>query len=298
MNKTSILSNFWIKVLACLFMTIDHIGLCMSIFLDNTPTISTISYIFRIIGRLAYPLFFFLIIEGCRHTKSFPKYFLRLGIFALIIAISIMVIYWAILPNPNYISGLYNIFITLLLVSSSYFFLVKCKKWFKLLTLIPFIYLLLATLVEFNVLYFTDTTSKVLFSSIMPDYGSYTLFALVFYYIIYFINEFRIKKHYSNNLEEIEIYKASQYYLVMSKATVSISIVLTALLCYLFTYIEGFGANSLYILSTYTILSAVIILLYNGKLGFSNKYIKYGFYLYYPLHLLIIFGIFNLITML
>ena len=75
----------------------------------------------------------------------------------------------------------------------------------------------------------------------------------------------------------------------------SISIVFSSLICYLLTYIDGIAETTLYALSTYMIFSVIFIILYNGKLGLSNKYIKYGFYLYYPIHLLILFGIFSLI---
>jgi len=68
------LSNFYIKILALLFMTIDHIGV---IFL--------LGDIYRIIGRLAFPLFAFLIYQGYIHTRNRLHYFLRLFIFGLLI---------------------------------------------------------------------------------------------------------------------------------------------------------------------------------------------------------------------
>lgn len=42
-------------------------------------------------------------------------------------------------------------------------------------------------------------------------------------------------------------------------------------------------------LSLFAIVSLIFIFLYNGKLGKSNKYIKMGFYLFYPLHLLVFY---------
>lgn len=55
-------------------MLIDHIGYVLF------PEIQ----LFRIIGRVAMPLFAFFIGEGCLHTRDRKKYFLRLFVLALI----------------------------------------------------------------------------------------------------------------------------------------------------------------------------------------------------------------------
>ncbi len=65
------LSGNALKLLALITMTIDHVGLEL---LDNLLP-------FRVIGRLAFPLFAYMIAEGCRYTHSRKKYFL--GIFLL-----------------------------------------------------------------------------------------------------------------------------------------------------------------------------------------------------------------------
>jgi len=67
-----------LKIIAIITMLIDHIG---AVLLDT----STIEYFAcRIIGRLSFPIFCFLIIEGFTHTKNNKKYLLRLFIFAII----------------------------------------------------------------------------------------------------------------------------------------------------------------------------------------------------------------------
>ena len=43
-------------------------------------------YVLRIIGRIAAPLFLFMIVEGLHHTRSKPKYILRLYVAGVIIA--------------------------------------------------------------------------------------------------------------------------------------------------------------------------------------------------------------------
>lgn len=67
-------STFALKLIAILTMAIDHTGAVLF------P-----EYIFfRIIGRLAFPIFCFLIVEGYFRTKNIYKYGLRLLVFAFL----------------------------------------------------------------------------------------------------------------------------------------------------------------------------------------------------------------------
>ena len=59
------LSGNALKILAAIFMTLDHMGFMLF------PRI----YLFRILGRLALPIFAFMIAEGCRYTRNRKKYF-------------------------------------------------------------------------------------------------------------------------------------------------------------------------------------------------------------------------------
>ncbi|MDD2447133.1 MAG: TraX family protein [Tissierellia bacterium] len=65
---------FTLKIIALISMMIDHYG---AIFHDNID-------IYRIIGRIAFPIYCFLLVEGYLHTKDVKKYAIRLLIFALI----------------------------------------------------------------------------------------------------------------------------------------------------------------------------------------------------------------------
>ena len=62
------LSGNQLKILAMIAMTCDHVG--MQIF----PQLLWL----RIIGRLAMPIYAYMIAEGCRHTRDRKKYLLRL----------------------------------------------------------------------------------------------------------------------------------------------------------------------------------------------------------------------------
>lgn len=73
MEKRGILCQEWLKGIACLTMLIDH-----------TAVVFGLPMWLRVIGRLAFPIYCFLISEGVAHTRNAGKYFLRLGIMAVI----------------------------------------------------------------------------------------------------------------------------------------------------------------------------------------------------------------------
>lgn len=66
--KEGFLSGSQLKMIALLAMTVDHIGFYL--FPDVT--------ILRIIGRVAFPIFAYMIGEGCAYTKNRKKYFLTI----------------------------------------------------------------------------------------------------------------------------------------------------------------------------------------------------------------------------
>ncbi len=74
MSNNRIINASVLKWIAVITMLIDHVGVVFF------PEYSII----RWIGRISFPLFAFLICEGYRHTSNIWKYFLRLGIFAII----------------------------------------------------------------------------------------------------------------------------------------------------------------------------------------------------------------------
>ena len=72
--ETKGLNSNQLKLLAVITMTIDHIG----------------AYIFpgilwmRIAGRLAFPIFAFMVGQGAKHTRSLKRYWLTMAVSALI----------------------------------------------------------------------------------------------------------------------------------------------------------------------------------------------------------------------
>ena len=85
------LSGAVLKWIALVTMLIDHIGLTVvyqALIYDRdlwlNDTMMTLYAVLRSVGRLAFPLFCFLLAEGFRHTSSRGKYLLRLAVFALL----------------------------------------------------------------------------------------------------------------------------------------------------------------------------------------------------------------------
>ena len=119
------LSGTALKYIACITMLIDHIGAscieagillpalaagaasCSGI---PVSTLLAADRVLRYIGRLAFPIYCFLLVEGFLHTHDFKKYALRMLGFALI---SEWPFDWA------FFSGVYwghqNVYFTLLL---------------------------------------------------------------------------------------------------------------------------------------------------------------------------------------
>ena len=113
--KTNLDTGF-IKLIAIIAMTIDHIG---GAFFPQYPA-------FRWIGRIAFPLFSYCLTVGMLYTRDIKKYALRLTAFALISQP-----FWILAFNADDILGnLFNlnIFFTLLVsLLSAWGF--KERKW-------------------------------------------------------------------------------------------------------------------------------------------------------------------------
>ena len=71
-REKGLLSGNALKIIAALAMLCDHVGLMFF------PKVR----LFRIIGRLALPIFAYMIAEGCRYTRSRLRYFLQIFLLA------------------------------------------------------------------------------------------------------------------------------------------------------------------------------------------------------------------------
>ena len=90
-----------LKLLAALFMAIDHIGVVLF------PRV----LVLRIIGRLALPIFAYMIAEGCKYTRNKKKYF---GMIFLLATLCQTVYFFV--DGTLYLSILYTFSLSILTV--------------------------------------------------------------------------------------------------------------------------------------------------------------------------------------
>lgn len=79
-NVFQVLSGSWLKVIAMVTMAIDHAASGLDYF-QQSPELYVAM---RTIGRMAFPIFAFLVVEGYVHTRSRRKYARNMLVVALI----------------------------------------------------------------------------------------------------------------------------------------------------------------------------------------------------------------------
>ena len=138
--KMRVLSGSVLKLIAIVAMLIDHLAVCfligaeLSVFSLGNKTV-TLYMLLRYVGRIAFPLFVFLLVEGFLHTKNRKKYGISLAIFAVASEVP-----FDLFCSGSPIYGRQNVFFTLLLG-----YLALCaieayhKKWAALAVLSLFV---------------------------------------------------------------------------------------------------------------------------------------------------------------
>lgn len=103
MTEPNGISGSGLKIIAVLSMLTDHVGAIL------LGSYEVPYYACRIAGRIAFPIFCFLLTEGFFHTKNRSKYFLRLFLFAWISEIPFDLAFSGAVFFPGY----QNVFFTL-----------------------------------------------------------------------------------------------------------------------------------------------------------------------------------------
>lgn len=174
------LSGGGLKLLAVIIMLIDHTGaFFLTPLISEMPNVSsawTIYYamvICRSVGRIAFPIFCFLLTEGARYTHSISKYTFRLFIFTLISEIPFNLGMNAAVRHFSFFNLQYqSVFFTLLLGILAIWSAQSIRRAVSLRWL-GIVFSVLSSLVFI-----------ALGNILKTDYGSYGVFLiLLFYYV-------------------------------------------------------------------------------------------------------------------
>lgn len=287
------ISGSVLKMVAITTMLIDHLGaglLLPLLSLPPTSPLSTndhgISFLFhrylltyesysllRIIGRSAFPIFCFLLVEGLLHTSSRGKYLLRLLLFSFLSEIPFNLALFGGLRNANHQNVFFTLTIGLAVIwgmdeilhsdhllrfrekgprfhEKNRLFHEKDRRFLQkkgglpseLLSILPYAFCLLLVLLGAG-----------LASLLHTDYGAIGVLLIVLFYC------FRNHRLLASFLGWI-LLSATLY------------------------------------LESYSFPAFLLCFFYNGKRGFLRGRAKYLFYFFYPLHLLLIYAVRLLLT--
>ena len=201
------------------------------------------------VGRIAFPIFAFLLVEGYFHTRNLKKYFLRLLIFALISEIPFNLMMGGSLFYPVHQNVLWTFLIGLAAIRAMEALRKKeTPRIWKVLGCggISLLAVLLG-LVSFC------------------DYNAPgVMMVLVFYF-------FHGRKWYHFAGQLVCLYWINNVLLMGMDLPFTL-----------------FGHEFFYPTQGFALLALIPIWLYRGKQGPHNRWIQYGFYAFYPLHILIL----------
>lgn len=271
------LSSFWLKVFACLFMTLDHIGLLFVV--PGGPEINTAYYILRSIGKIAFPIFVFLAVEGAYKSKNIKNYLLRLAVMALAMD-AFGYIYGAMKNIDIANNGLIgNVFTDLFMGVLAIYFLRK-KNLYSLFVLFPIAFEFLSHLV----------ISPTYGTLVKADWGSFSIVLFVAFFIARELADYFGKRKAISDGFDPDTYLNYEGLKARKIASV-IALVSVDLIYYLIwrlNYMSPVLPNGFVPYGTFCALAGIFIALYNGERGYDPKWVKYGFYFYYPFHLILL----------
>ena len=207
-----------LKLIAVITMLVDHIG---ALLLPNV-------LLLRIIGRIAFPIFAFLIAESMTHTRNRKRYLLRVFFFALITELPFRL---SILGG-NWGFGLRNVLFTLLFGALACLCWANGQKqpWWYIAAFLPVI------------------AAELFFT----DYGAFGAAAILLFFAL---------------RPQPKI------------LTCAVFAVWTVFYC----------IAHLNMLELYALFALPLLYFYNGQKGAHSA--KYFFYVFYPAHLLLLWGI-------
>ncbi|MCQ2550512.1 MAG: conjugal transfer protein TraX [Lachnospiraceae bacterium] len=168
-----------LKWIAILTMVIDHLGASVLFRLITTQTVTGNNIIAwyrltRNIGRVSFPIFCFLLVEGFLHTGNVKKYAISLGCFAILSELPFDLAFFQTRWNPNN----QNVFFTLFL---GLCFMIVAKKGEELTNL--FIRYILIAVSFGGFMYLAELLET--------DYGAYGVLSIG---VLYLSRENRLRQ--------------------------------------------------------------------------------------------------------
>ncbi len=259
------MSSTVLKLIAVITMLIDHIGLAVF------PQYGALRYI----GRLSFPLYCFLLTEGAVYTKNWLKYAGRLFLFAVVAEIPFDLVLSRTLVSFYYQNVFWTLGAGLVIVRLWYLYgcmrgkvyggreLTLTKPELRLLDLakrnvavdflgemgLPLLCLLLVFVCDY----------------VRTDYGAFGVLMIWFLFLAKGFDE----RSRRGDTALLSSWSRLTGWLFSAGVIV--------VMCLLYGGFEKWGA-----------FAAIPVLLYNGSRGWCPKAVQYGFYAFYPLHLLAI----------
>lgn len=240
MKKLQCLNGNTLKIFAAICMVFDHIGV---FFFPFEP-------FWRIIGRLTFPIFAFMISEGAKYTKNRRKYFLLIFILS---AVCQLVYYF--FADSLYMCILVTFSISILLIYALDYF--KAAMFDPQSTMEKKIFAGGVFLLSGVIAYALNCVFEI-------DYGFIGCITPLFASIFDFS---RVKV--SENLKRLDRTE-------LRALTMGLTLLLLAV---------GVGG-----VQYYSLLALIPLLLYSGERG--RLKMKYFFYIFYPLHLVLLEAIY------
>lgn len=301
-----------LKMVAIITMLIDHTaatilektmnsrGLPM-LSADHMTAIQYANIAMRLIGRIAFPIFCFLLVEGFIHTRNKWKYTLRLAIFALISEIPFDLAFMGKFLETSYQNVFFTLTIGMLVMTG--FWLVKeklmGKKWLMLTALGGIVAIAMSA--SFIIIGIITGLSATLMTNgignaISPNRKVYLIgFGIVglVAFIVYLISISKSTEKANVRFTNLLILVAGMGLATYLRTDYSAFGILTIAVVYglrkgrIKAVLGACITLSIMSLIEITAFFALIpVALYNGQRGWKLRYV---FYIFYPAHLLILY---------
>ena len=297
-EKSLILNEFHLKLIAILTMTIDHVGYFLQAYATTNQIMSEVGLVFRIIGRISFPIFIFMLAEGLRKTHDRLNYILRIAIlWAIVFIIQFIVnqtrIFGLSMPNAQAFTDL--------LCFALFIYLIEKKNWLKVLAILPLGFIVLSYAMQVSEIYAYANNMTSTWSTFIPEWArcAYSLYGFLMFLGIYYAKPIALS--ILNKMEKKEEIDMSQFKegrkLQMLLNTISITsiVIITIIFWAIGYFVPSIDPYFTILPQSYAVIASLAIAFYNGERGYNKKWFKYASYFYYPLHIALIGIIFGLI---